>query len=161
MITQGDHRRKQRPKEQMARRAPTADSRVSGASESSQPIPVTGRTPTMLSALSDIAPRDLHFGLPDDRADSEAQHVIITEAGGVLDRLRQLSDKLGKKYAWEPAQASVFVLTGRAPLLAPIRAQAEWHGRAAPAPDRVVIIIDPAIYRKDVAAPYMAKSKHE
>src|SRR5258706_7785540 len=61
MITQGDHRRKQRPKEQMARRAPTADSRVSGASESSQPIPVTGRTPTMLSALSesDLARSDL------------------------------------------------------------------------------------------------------
>ncbi len=108
-----------------------------------------------------IAPRDLHFGLPDDREDSEAQHIIITEAGGVLDRLRQLSEMLGEKYAWEPAQASVFVLTGRAPLLAPFLAQAEWHRRAAPALDRVVLVIDPALSPKDVAERYSAQRKQE
>jgi hypothetical protein len=41
-------------------------------------------------------------------------------AGGVLDRLRRLSQRLAKAYRWSEAQATVFCLTGLAPLIAAI-----------------------------------------
>lgn len=40
-------------------------------------------------------------------------------AGGVLDRLRKLSDELSDTYLWEPDQASMFALTDYVPLAEP------------------------------------------
>ncbi|MEP0766731.1 MAG: hypothetical protein HRF45_09365 [Fimbriimonadia bacterium] len=41
------------------------------------------------------------------------RHAV--EAGGVLDRLRQLSEELSKDYGWAKSTAATFVLTGFAP----------------------------------------------
>lgn len=52
--------------------------------------------------------RQLEFTVPD----KPWKRRIPTKLWGVLDVLRTLSERLAKKYGWEPSQATVFVLTG-------------------------------------------------
>lgn len=55
-------------------------------------------------------------------AGNEWVHRVPVALGGVLDRLRQLSERLARQYGWTAAQAAVFVLTDQPPLVPPIRA---------------------------------------
>lgn len=65
----------------------------------------------------------LYFGNPNIEpgpriaSDRGVSLAIGTAPGTVLDWLRRLSNRLAKKYGWEPSQASAFVLTGSVPLL--------------------------------------------
>jgi len=52
--------------------------------------------------------RLLEYGVPDD----PWTRRVPTRVRGGLDVLRTLSERLAKKYGWQPSQASVFVLTG-------------------------------------------------
>jgi hypothetical protein len=45
---------------------------------------------------------------------------IPTRQGGVLDGLRRLGERLAFAYGWQPAQATVFVLTDMVPVVAPV-----------------------------------------
>jgi hypothetical protein len=45
-----------------------------------------------------------------------------------LDELRRLSEKLAKRYLWQGAQATMFVLTGEIPARPPLRVSYEWKG---------------------------------
>lgn len=74
-----------------------------------------------------------------------------TRAGGDLERLRALADTLASAYGWEPAQASVFVLTDLVPLVAPIRATVDL-GTA----QTVTLTIDPTETAESVARQYLA-----
>jgi hypothetical protein len=43
--------------------------------------------------------------------------AVAVARGGVLDRLRELSNRLALRYEWQSAQASTFVLTGDTPIV--------------------------------------------
>jgi hypothetical protein len=61
--------------------------------------------------------RMLEYALPGD----EAVRRISVTAGGVLGRLRRLTDDLADFYSWRSAQATVFVLTGITPFIPTVR----------------------------------------
>jgi hypothetical protein len=46
----------------------------------------------------------------------------------LLEELRRLSEKLAKRYLWEDAQATMFVLSGEIPARPPLRVSYEWKG---------------------------------
>jgi hypothetical protein len=95
--------------------------------------------------------RFLAYGLPNE---SWVRHVP-TGAGGVLDLLRGLSERLSQRYEWDPAQASVFVLTGKAPLMEPLRAVVRFND-TVPVASRIDMRIDPAMPPREVADYYAA-----
>jgi hypothetical protein len=57
--------------------------------------------------------RMIAYALPDDRA---VRRRAVT-AHGVLDQLGKLGETLADAFAWQPAQATVFVLTGVTPMI--------------------------------------------
>jgi len=50
----------------------------------------------------------LAYGVPED----PWQRLVKITVGGALDRLRHVSEYLAKRYGWENAQATLFILTG-------------------------------------------------
>ncbi len=97
-----------------------------------------------------------------DYATPEARHVksIATPAvTGPLAQLRQLSEDLAKSYAWQDAQATLFVLTGLVPVLPSFR----WSitpsaGHAMPegkyGARRISLDVDLILSPKELAARY-------
>jgi hypothetical protein len=89
--------------------------------------------------------------------DTWTRHVP-TVRGAPLEALRALSESLAKSFAWQPAQACVFVLTGVTPSIGQIRATSGGiymrnHvdcGWAA----RITLDIDPAVPASVVARAY-------
>lgn len=79
--------------------------------------------------------------------------AIPVTAGGVLDRLRRLSARLADKYGWPAAAATVFVLTGRQPLVASIRHTVRWRFPLT-SMTRIVLEIDPATPPAEVDRAY-------
>jgi hypothetical protein len=75
-----------------------------------------------------------------------------------LERLRALSESLANRHAWQPAQASVFVLTGLVPILAPIRARTTIR-YPIPAASRITLDVDPTVTPREVAEHYAATRK--
>src|SRR5262245_49654911 len=81
----------------------------------------------------------LPYSLP-----SEAwERCLPTTAGGVLDRLRQISEWLSRRYRWQEAQATIFVLTGRVPLVPPAEAKIDREA--------IVLTVDPSLTPRQVA----------
>lgn len=78
---------------------------------------------------------------------------VGVRAYGELDRLRRLSEFLARHYRWQPAQATIFVLTGVVPLIARIRTTTDMVS-ADPWADRVVLDIDPAESSDEVASAF-------
>ena len=62
------------------------------------------------------APHELCFPSPAE----DARHGIAVAKGGVLDKLRILSEYLEKQFGWDAAQATKFVLTDAPPLISEI-----------------------------------------
>ena len=60
--------------------------------------------------------RFLRYGLPGDRW----ERVVATAVGKTLERLRELSVLLSRHFGWSEAQATLFVLTGDIPFVAPV-----------------------------------------
>lgn len=84
-------------------------------------------------------------------SDGQWVHKVMLARSGVLDRLRQLSERLGPVYGWQPAQASTFVLTGCTPIVQVLRMTTS----ALPGPrQRVVIAADPDVAPELVAAAF-------
>ena len=77
---------------------------------------------------------------------------IPVAAGGVLDELRVVSDRLARRHTWTPAQATTFVLTGNTPLVSPLRVKVQ--SSHIPALSRLVLTVDPAISPRELAEHY-------
>jgi hypothetical protein len=64
--------------------------------------------------------------------------------GSELETLAQIADRLHRNFAWDRSQATVFILTGVTPYMAPIRTTIDpldpWLGAA----QRIILTIDPA-----------------
>jgi hypothetical protein len=85
------------------------------------------------------------------------QHHPVA-VNSTLDRLRALSASLANRYAWQPAQASTFVLTGLVPILAPIRVDTTIR-YPVPAASRITLDVDPTVTPREVAERYAAARK--
>ncbi|ATO15543.1 hypothetical protein CO540_18245 [Micromonospora sp. WMMA2032] len=83
-----------------------------------------------------------------DGNDGWAHHIGVP-AHGQLDRLRHLSESLAKECCWQPAQATMFVLTDAVPLISRIRSTTST-GRPLWA-SRIRLDIDPAESVREVA----------
>jgi hypothetical protein len=84
-------------------------------------------------------------------ADGKWVHAVPVARGGVLYRLRALSEWLAKQYGWQPAQGSTFVLTGCTPVVTMLRMTTP----VLPGPrQRVVIDADPEVPPELVAAAF-------
>ncbi|HEV2582222.1 MAG TPA: hypothetical protein VGT44_15305, partial [Ktedonobacteraceae bacterium] len=77
---------------------------------------------------------------------------IPTADGGVLERLRRLSDRLAEKYKWQHGQATAFVLTGGVPLISPIIITVSTNSR--PLFSRIMLDVDPALSPKELILYY-------
>lgn len=93
--------------------------------------------------------RELTYAVPHDRW----VRASPTRSGGVLEKLRVLSEQLARRYAWDAAQAATFVLTGAIPIVPMIRLN--WDG----ARGRVVLDVDSFVTPREVALAY-GKARH-
>jgi hypothetical protein len=91
----------------------------------------------------------LDFVTPDSRY---VKSMTTPAATGPLARLRMMSEELARTYDWFPAQATVFVLTGQAPLLPSFRWSITNHHW--PGPRRIALDIDLILSPRDVARRY-------
>jgi hypothetical protein len=78
---------------------------------------------------------------------------VLVHSGGVLDHLRHLGEDLERRYNWQPAQATVFVLTGKMPLIPTIRTTRSFRGPLS-GTSRIVLDIDPTVTAQEVAEQY-------
>jgi hypothetical protein len=91
--------------------------------------------------------RVLQYSVPDSQW---ARSVATPAFTGNLARLRFLSEDLAKRYHWQEAQATVFVLTGQIPVIPSFR----WSGNQFPPPRRITLNIDLILSPKELAARY-------
>jgi hypothetical protein len=96
-----------------------------------------------------VSARFVRYGLP---GGTYVRRVAV-KAGGVLDELRTLSQRLAKAYSWTEDQATVFVLSGVTPLMAGIRQETRVQTEH-PAASRVTFVIDPLVAPQTVLATY-------
>jgi hypothetical protein len=92
--------------------------------------------------------RVLQYTVPND----EWVRSVPTSMGGILERLRQLSEQLEEQYTWAQAQAASFVLTGSTPLMSPLSYTLKGSFRSLF--NRIVLEIDPVLLPKEVAEKY-------
>ena len=105
-------------------------------------VTVSARSPARIGGVSR---RMLWYAT----ATSEWQHCVLVTQGAVLDRLRVLSERLSQANGWQPAQATVFVLTGRAPLIPAVRFNVSAEARG-----RITMEADPALTPRELADSY-------
>ncbi|MDP6496123.1 MAG: hypothetical protein QGI09_12140, partial [Dehalococcoidia bacterium] len=91
----------------------------------------------------------LHYSQPGDVAVTK----IAVRRGGILDGLRQLSESLSGRYAWQKGQATVFVLTGNPPLLSSLRGGGHLRP-SQPISSRITMEIDPTLIPEEVVEGY-------
>jgi hypothetical protein len=117
--------------------------------------PDSGRmefTPPLRHVVGQVrfAVRTLPFAMP---GDAGVRRIGVT-AGGVLSRLAALAEDVAAAFAWQPAQAVVFILTGTTPYITPVRvtrpAIKVRHGHNLVATVRIQLDIDPAASPEDV-----------
>jgi hypothetical protein len=97
----------------------------------------------------------LDYAIPND----DWVHRIPIAYGGILARLQQLSTTLAQRYQWQPALATVFVLTGLSPVLQPIKTAYHWselqtQAGSVTALSRIVLTIDPTVTPKEVSTAF-------
>ena len=73
--------------------------------------------------------------------------------GGVLDQLRVLGEKLSKRFPWEAAQATSFVLTGAPPFVSTIKVKHRINLKT-PTRSRIEMVIDPVARPEQVMQMY-------
>jgi len=86
--------------------------------------------------------RTIPFSLP---GDTGVRRMALT-GGGVLDQLDTLATDIAETYAWQPAQAVVFILAGISPYVAPVRVTISHHSGVDVfgSTGRIQLDIDPA-----------------
>ena len=83
----------------------------------------------------------------------EWAEFIPVRHGGTLDRLRMLSKSLARRYPWQEAKATTFVLTGKTPLLSSLRGGFRMRF-SQPIASRITMDIDPTLTPEEVAEQY-------
>ncbi len=84
--------------------------------------------------------------------------TVMTSAGGVLEELRELSQRLARRFSWNPLQAVLFILTGAIPSVPLVRVTSE-RSASRPAFTRVVLDVDPTASPSLVAEQYRQHRK--
>lgn len=88
---------------------------------------------------------------------------IAVAADGVLDKLRVLSTAVAGAYAWDQAQATVFIVCGVTPLVEPVRAKSVLmkirHGVDLGWSNRINLDVDPGATPEQVLSAFMAARK--
>ena len=108
-----------------------------------------------LLSISDTSPATrvevevLSYASPDD----EWVRRIPVKHGGTLDRLRAVSESLARRFEWEEAQATMFVLTGLSPPLSSLRGGFRM-ALSQPISSRITMEIDPTLTPREVAEEY-------
>ena len=74
------------------------------------------------------------------------ERVVLVAHGGVLDKLRVLSGCLAKRYGWQEPQATLFVLTGNIPAVAPLSITANL--------ERITLEVNPSVTPRELADHY-------
>jgi hypothetical protein len=97
--------------------------------------------------------RLLKYAVPDDNW----VRCLPTSIGGILERLRLLGEHLEKRYGWQQAQATTFVLTDRPPMISPLSCTLKRNSRTLL--QRIVLEIDPVVSPKQVTEQYTALRK--
>ena len=85
--------------------------------------------------------------------DHQWVEVIPVRHAGRLDGLRILSKSLARRYTWQEAQATNFVLTGKTPLLSSLRGGIRMRF-GQPISSRITMDIDPTLTPEEVAEQY-------
>ena len=91
----------------------------------------------------------LEYGVPDDLW----MRSQPTAKNGVLGSLRILAARLAKRYGWQEAQATLFVLTDMVPRVSPLHAEMKWTSPFE-AMSRITLTVDPALPPREVADAY-------
>ncbi len=79
--------------------------------------------------------------------------TIPVRMNGCLGRLRVLSESLSEQFRWQQAQATLFVLTGKKPIVDLIEVRRHLNPRR-PALNRITITVDPMIAPREVMRVY-------
>ncbi len=91
----------------------------------------------------------LMYGGSDDWA-----HAVPTCSDGVLEHLRNLSERLAGEYSWQEAQATLFVLTGKVPFVDPIHVRHEMKRGSLYLRQRIVLDVDSTVSPLEVTKHY-------
>ncbi len=104
--------------------------------------------PLTVSRAPELDHRSVHYGV----SDGEGVRAWMVTCGGVLDRLRVLSERLADWYGWQLAQATLFVLTGWAPRIS--IARAPLRPRRLSSLARLELTVDLTLTPREVADLY-------
>lgn len=110
--------------------------------------------------VSSVDTAMLRFVNPaEDRVDSVAVHH-----GGILDRLRRISEDLAASFPWQAAQATIFLLTDMVPqpptlrvglkMAGSLRLRPDDKGSSSCGPTMITMEIDPDVPPAEVEAAY-------
>jgi hypothetical protein len=83
---------------------------------------------------------------------------IAVAHGGILDGLRRVSEGLASRFGWQEGLATIFVLTGRVPLLSKLRVTVRYRSPISAA-SRVTLTVDPGCSPKQVGEAYQKARK--
>lgn len=109
------------------------------------PIEVSERHPA-----HGVTRPSLAYALPGDGA----VRRIYVSPGGRLDRLKHLSDKLSGDFNWQPAQATIFVLTGIPPAYSRASAVVQHYAGRDRHTARIILDVHPSTPPPEVMALY-------
>ena len=84
----------------------------------------------------------------------EWTYAVPTCIEGVLERLRNLSERLAEEYGWQEAQATLFVLTGEVPFIDPLHVRHEMKSSSMYFRQRIVLDVDTSISSNEIAKGY-------
>ena len=79
--------------------------------------------------------------------------AVLTKAGGVLEELRQLSQRLAREFNWSATQSTHFILTGEVPSV-PLIQVSIGYSSSRPACTRIGLEVDPTASPQLVAERY-------
>jgi hypothetical protein len=110
--------------------------------------------PLTLEALTPPATlhiKTLEYLVPGD----EWVRRVPVAIGGALERLQIISERLAQNHRWHPAQATLFVLTGAAPLISILSVEVQPTNRGViTGPSRIALTVDPMVPPEKVRASY-------
>ncbi len=112
------------------------------------PLTISEETPAILIQRRYLSYISLLGGM-----DEDPTREVPTAEGGVLERLRQLSEALARHYGWDEALATNFVLTGEVPLVPSVEIRGSYPSNFRTLA-RISLTVDPALSPREVADHY-------
>ena len=112
------------------------------------PLTISKETPAILIQRQYLSYVSLLVGM-----DEDPTREVPTAEGGILERLRQLSEALARHYGWDQALATNFVLTGEAPMVHSVEIRASYPSNFRTLA-RISLTVDPALSPREVTDHY-------